>query len=79
MTWFSWAMLSAVAAAVTTILAKIGVSGVPSTTATAIRTIVVLVAAWSLVFLLGEYRALPHIPRRSVLFLVLSGVATASA
>jgi bacterial/archaeal transporter family protein len=77
MTWFPWAMLAAVAAAVTTILAKVGVSGVPSTTATAIRTVVVLVAAWTLVFLLGEHRALQQISRRSVLFLVLSGLATA--
>jgi transporter family protein len=76
MTWFSWAMLSAVAAAVTAILAKIGVSGVPSTTATAIRTVVVLVSAWTLVFVLGEHRALASIPRRSLLFLVLSGFAT---
>ena len=77
MGWFFWAMLAAVAAAVTAILAKIGVSGVPSTTATAVRTVVVLVSAWGLVFALGEHRALPHIPRRSVLFLVLSGFATA--
>jgi transporter family protein len=77
MGWFFWAMLAAVAAAVTAILAKIGVTGVPSTTATAVRTVVVLVAAWTLVFVLGEHRALPHIPRRSVLFLVLSGFATA--
>lgn len=77
MGWFFWAMLAAVAAAVTAILAKIGVSGVPSTTATAVRTVVVLVSAWALVFALGEHRALPHIPRRSVLFLVLSGFATA--
>ena len=77
MGWFFWAMLAAVAAAVTAILANIGVSGVPSTTATAVRTVVVLVSAWALVFALGEHKPLPHIPRRSVLFLVLSGFATA--
>ncbi len=76
MGWFSWAMLAAVAAAVTAILAKIGVSGVASKTATAIRTVVVLVAAWTLVFVLGEHRTLPNIPRRSLIFLGLSGLAT---
>ena len=76
MTWFVWALLAAVAAAVTAILAKVGVTGVPSTTATAIRTVVVLVSAWGLVFALGEHRALSTIPRRSVVFLVLSGLAT---
>lgn len=76
MAWLWWAGLAAVAAAATTILAKIGIAGVPSTTATAIRTVVVLVAAWGLVFALGEQRVLPHLTRRSLLFLVLSGVAT---
>ena len=76
MAWLSWALLAAFAAAATAILAKIGVRGVPSTTATAIRTVVVLVAAWALVFLLGEQRTIPQIPRRSLLFLVLSGLAT---
>jgi bacterial/archaeal transporter family protein len=76
MAWLWWAVLAAIAAAATTILAKIGIAGVPSTTATAIRTVVVLVAAWGLVFVLGEHRVLPSITRRSLLFLVLSGVAT---
>jgi bacterial/archaeal transporter family protein len=76
MTWWAWAVLSAVAAAATTILAKVGVMGVPSTTATAIRTVVVLVVAWGLVFTLGEQRTLPQISRRSLAFLALSGVAT---
>jgi len=76
MAWFGWAMLAAVAAAATAILAKIGVSGVPSTTATAIRTIVVVVSAWTLVFALGEHRGLSTIPRRSLVFLLLSGLAT---
>ena len=65
MAWWAWAVLSVVAAAATTILAKVGVTGVPSTTATAIRTVVVLVAAWGLVFALGEQRALPQVSRRS--------------
>lgn len=77
MAWFSWALLAAVAAAVTTILAKVGVAGVPSTTATAIRTVVVLISAWALVFAFGEQRSVAQISRRSLLFLTLSGLATA--
>ena len=76
MTWFFWALLAAVTAALTAILAKIGVTAVPSTTATAIRTVVVLFAAWALVFFLGEHKGLTNIPRRSLVFLVLSGLAT---
>ena len=76
MTWFFWALLAAVAAALTAILAKIGVTAVPSTTATAIRTVVVLFSAWALVFFLGEHKGLTNIPRRSLVFLVLSGLAT---
>ena len=76
MAWFFWALLAAVAAALTAILAKIGVTAVPSTTATAIRTVVVLFAAWALVFFLGEHKGLTNIPRRSLVFLVLSGLAT---
>lgn len=76
MTWALWAALAAIAAAATTILAKIGIAGVPSTTATAIRTVVVLVAAWALVFVLGEHRTVSQIARRSLIYLVLSGFAT---
>ena len=76
MTWALWAALAAIAAAATTILAKIGIAGVPSTTATAIRTVVVLVAAWALVFGLGEHRTVSQITRRSLIYLVLSGFAT---
>ena len=76
MAWLWWAVLAAIAAAATTILAKIGIAGVPSTTATAIRTVVVLVAAWGMVFALGEHRLVPNITRRSMLYLVLSGLAT---
>lgn len=74
--WLPWALLSAVAAALTAILAKVGVSNVPSTTATAVRTAVVLVLAWGLVFAGGEHRSLRGLPPRSVAFLVLSGLAT---
>jgi transporter family protein len=76
MTWLAYACLSAVAAAFTAILAKIGVEGVPSTLATAIRTVVVVVFAWLMVLGLGEQRAIASISRRSLLFLALSAVAT---
>jgi transporter family protein len=76
MTWLVYACVSAVAAAATAILAKIGVEGVPSTLATAIRTAVVLVFAWVIVFSVGEHRSLATVSRRSLIFLVLSGLAT---
>lgn len=76
MTWLVYAGISAVAAAATAILAKIGVEGVPSTLATAIRTAVVLVFAWAIVFSLGEHRSLATVSRRSLTFLFLSGLAT---
>ena len=76
MTWLIYACISAVAAAFTAILAKVGVQGVPSTLATAIRTVVVVVFAWLMVFGLGEQRAIASISRRSLLFLVLSAIAT---
>lgn len=76
MTWIVYACVSAVAAALTAILAKIGIEGVPSNLGTAIRTIVIVVFAWAIVAITGEYRALTGISRRSVVFLVLSGVAT---
>lgn len=76
MTWWMFALLSAVAAAATAILAKIGVANVPSNLATAIRTVVILIFAWGIVLARGEHRALPQISNRSWLFLALSGVAT---
>jgi len=76
MTWLTYAILSAAAAAATAILAKIGVEGVPSNLATAIRTIVITVFAWGIVAVSGEQRALPVISRRSLVFLLLSGIAT---
>ena len=76
MTWLVYACVSAVAAALTAILAKIGIEGVPSNLATAIRTVVITVFAWAIVGVTGEHRALAGISRRSVVFLVLSGVAT---
>ena len=76
MTWLGYALMSAVAAAITAILAKLGVEGVPPTLATAIRTVVVVVFAWAMVIGLGEQRALPHVSRRALTFLMLSGLAT---
>jgi transporter family protein len=76
MPWLIYACLSAAAAALTAILAKVGVEGVPSTLATAIRTVVVVLFAWLMVFALGEQRGLTTISKRSVLFLILSAIAT---
>ena len=76
MSWLLYALASAVGAAATAILAKVGVEGVPSTLATAFRTTIVLIIAWGVVLLLGERHALMEMPRRSWIFLSLSGVAT---
>ena len=77
--WFLFAMLSAVFAAATTILAKIGIAGVNSNLATALRTGVVLVMAWGMVFLTGAQDGLSAISPRSWLFLILSGMATGAS
>lgn len=74
--WFVFALLSAVFAALTSILAKIGIAGVSSNLATAIRTVVVLVMAWGIVLLTGEIGGVRNISGRSWLFLGLSGAAT---
>ena len=74
--WFFWALLSAVFAAATAILAKIGVAHVDSNLATAVRTTVVLVLAWAIAVAFGSHRALMQLDRRSVLFLTASGLAT---
>lgn len=71
-----YALASALAASATAILAKIGVAGVPSNLATAVRTVVVLVFAWVMVFVTREQSALPIIKSRSLAFLLLSGIAT---
>jgi transporter family protein len=76
MAWLIYAFASAVTAAATAILAKIGVEGVPSTLATAFRTTVVLIIAWTLVLAFGERQALMAMSRRSWIFLSLSGIAT---
>ncbi len=74
--WFVLALLSAVFAALTSILAKVGVTGVNSHLGTAIRTLVVLAMAWGMVFLTNAQHGLAEIGRRSWLFLILSGLAT---
>ena len=76
MAWLIYALASAVTAAATAILAKVGVEGVPSTLATAFRTTIVLIIAWALVLAFGERQALMAMPRRSWIFLSWSGVAT---
>ena len=77
--WFILALLSAVFAALTSILAKIGIDGVDSTLATAIRTAVVLAMSWGMVFLTNVQSGLSSISQRSWLFLILSGLATGAS
>ena len=74
--WLIYAILSAVFAAMVAILAKIGISGVNSNLATAIRTVVILLFAWGIVFAQGTFKDLGSISRYSMIFLVLSGIAT---
>lgn len=74
--WFVFALLSAVFAALTSILAKVGIEGVNSNLATAIRTVVVVIMAWGMVFLTHAQGGISEISRKSWLFLVLSGLAT---
>ena len=74
-----WAIFSAVFASLTSILAKIGIQGVDSTLGTAIRTVVVLVMAWLVVFITGKHRKIRRIDRRSWIFLPLSGIATGAS
>ena len=79
MMWAVFAVLSAVFAALTSILAKIGIEGVNSTLATAVRTLVVLVMSWGMVFIMNVQSGLSEISRRSWLFLILSGLATGAS
>ncbi|GAB3806756.1 EamA family transporter [Spirosoma humi] len=74
--WWTYALLSALFAALTAILAKVGIKGVDTNLATAIRTVVILFVAWGLVFWRGGIDTLPTLSRQNWLFLVLSGVAT---
>ena len=77
--WVIFALLSAVFAALTSILAKIGIDGVNSNLATAIRTVVVVILSWGMVFLTHTQSGLSEISRRSWLFLILSGLATGAS
>lgn len=74
--WFIFALLSAVFAALTSIFAKIGIEGISSNLATAIRTVVVLFMAWGMVFVTGTQNQVGNIGQKSWIFLVLSGMAT---
>lgn len=77
--WIVFAILSAVFAALTSILAKVGIDGVNSNLATAIRTIVVVIMAWGMVFLTHTQSGLHEISRKSWIFLILSGLATGAS
>lgn len=77
--WFVFALLSAIFAALTSILAKVGIEGVNSNLATAIRTVVVLIMAWGMVFLTNAQSGLASIDKKSWLFLILSGLATGAS
>ena len=77
--WLVFAILSAVFAALTSILAKVGISDVNSTLATAIRTVVVLAMSWGMVFLTKVQGGISEISRRSWIFLILSGLATGAS
>ena len=77
--WLLFALLSAVFAALTSILAKVGIDGVNSNLATAIRTVVVVAMAWGMVFLTHAQSGLQEISRKSWIFLILSGIATGAS
>ncbi len=77
--WVVFASLSAIFAGITSILAKCGIKNTSSTLATAIRTIVVLLFAWIMVFIVGSWNTLPQVDWKSWLFLVLSGLATGAS
>ena len=77
--WFVLALLSAIFAALTSILAKVGIDGVNSNLATAIRTVVVLVMAWGMVFITNTQNGIVSISKKSWIFLILSGLATGAS
>jgi bacterial/archaeal transporter family protein len=76
MPWWGYALGAALAAAATAVLAKVGLEGVPSNLATAVRTAVVMVFAWAIVFATREHPALKSLSSRTLVFLALSGLAT---
>ena len=77
--WFVFALLSAIFAALTSILAKVGIDGVNSNLATAIRTVVVVAMAWGMVFFTNAQNGIAEISRKSWIFLILSGLATGAS
>lgn len=77
--WFLFAVLSALFAALTAILAKIGIEGVNSNFATAIRTVVVVIMSWGMVFLTNTQSCITSISKKSWIFLILSGLATGAS
>lgn len=77
--WFIMALLSAVFAALTSILAKVGIEGVNSNLATAIRTVVVVIMSWGMVFITNTQGGISDISRKSWIFLILSGLATGAS
>ncbi|MDE7404612.1 MAG: EamA family transporter [Lachnospiraceae bacterium] len=77
--WFLFALLSAIFAALTSILAKVGIDGVNSNLATAIRTVVVVIMAWGMVFLTHAQSGISDISKKSWIFLILSGLATGAS
>lgn len=77
--WLAFALASSVFAALTSILAKIGIDGVNSTLATAVRTVVVLLMSWGMVLITNTQGGLSEISKRSWLFLILSGIATGAS
>lgn len=77
--WLLFAILSAVFAALTSILAKIGIEGVNSNLATAIRTVVVVIMSWGMVFLTNTQSGIAQISKKSWIFLILSGLATGAS
>ncbi|MDO4569132.1 MAG: EamA family transporter [Planctomycetia bacterium] len=77
--WFLYAICSAFFAALTAIFAKIGIQGVDSNLATAIRTVVILLLAWTIVLFSGTFRQIPSLPHKTWTFLVLSGLATGAS
>ena len=74
--WIVYAVLSAVFAAATAILSKMGLKDVNSNLAVAIRTVVVLIMAWGIVFITGQYKGVSGISQKSLIFLIISGIAT---
>ena len=77
--WLLFALLSSIFAALTSILAKVGIEGVNSNLATAVRTMVVVVMAWGMVFLTGAQSGIQEISKKSWIFLILSGLATGAS